>query len=260
MRFSAYVVFITLWSLVVYARSRTGCGAAAGSPSMGALDFAGGTVVHVNAGVAALVAAIVRRQAARLSKSSHCCRITCRSRCSAPACCGSAGSASTPAARSAASPIAAARLHDNLPGAGMGTLVVWTLLDVVRIRQADRGRRATGIVVGLVAVTPAAGFIGPMSAIVLGAIAAFPSYFGLSWRAKTQLDDSLDVVAAHGRRWHGRRVADWRLRAEERSTASRTDCCSAIRRSSAFRPSPVACGHRLQRRRELHPAEGDRRR
>jgi len=53
-------------------------------------------------------------------------------------------------------------------------------------------------VVGLVAVTPAAGFIGPMSAIALGAIAAVPSYLALVWRAKTRLDDSLDVVAAHG--------------------------------------------------------------
>jgi Amt family ammonium transporter len=53
-------------------------------------------------------------------------------------------------------------------------------------------------VVGLVAVTPAAGFVSPISAIVLGFIAAFPSYFALVWRAKTQLDDSLDVVAAHG--------------------------------------------------------------
>jgi Amt family ammonium transporter len=57
---------------------------------------------------------------------------------------------------------------------------------------------ATGIVVGLVAVTPAAGLIGPMSAIALGAIAAVPSYFALVYRARTSLDDSLDVVAAHG--------------------------------------------------------------
>ena len=57
---------------------------------------------------------------------------------------------------------------------------------------------ATAIVVGLVAITPAAGFIGPMSAIALGGIAAVPSYLALQWRAKTSLDDSLDVVAAHG--------------------------------------------------------------
>ena len=57
---------------------------------------------------------------------------------------------------------------------------------------------ATAIVVGLVAVTPAAGFISPMNAIILGAIAAVPSYIGLIVRVKTGLDDSLDVVAAHG--------------------------------------------------------------
>ena len=64
--------------------------------------------------------------------------------------------------------------------------------------QAHRRRCATAIVVGLVAITPAAGFISPMNAIMLGAIAAVPSYFALIIRAKTSLDDSLDVVAAHG--------------------------------------------------------------
>jgi Amt family ammonium transporter len=57
---------------------------------------------------------------------------------------------------------------------------------------------ATAIVVGLVAITPAAGFISPMNGLLLGAIAAVPSYFALIIRAKTSLDDSLDVVAAHG--------------------------------------------------------------
>ena len=72
------------------------------------------------------------------------------------------------------------------------------MLDYVRSGKPTAVGAATAIVVGLVAVTPAAGFIGPMSALVLGAMAAFPSYFGLLWRAKTSLDDSLDVVAAHG--------------------------------------------------------------
>ena len=79
-----------------------------------------------------------------------------------------------------------------------GTLVVWAVLDAIRQQKTTAVGAATAIVVGLVAVTPAAGFIGPMSAIILGAIAAVPSYIGLVWRAKTQLDDSLDVVAAHG--------------------------------------------------------------
>src|SRR5205085_8776132 len=79
-----------------------------------------------------------------------------------------------------------------------GTLVVWTILDMIRQKRTTAVGAATGIVVGLVAITPAAGFVGPMSAIALGAIAAVPSYFGLIIRAKTSLDDSLDVVAAHG--------------------------------------------------------------
>ena len=79
-----------------------------------------------------------------------------------------------------------------------GTLVAWITLDAIRSQRSTAVGAATAIVVGLVAITPAAGFVGPMSAITLGALAAFPSYFGLLWRAKTNLDDSLDVVAAHG--------------------------------------------------------------
>jgi Amt family ammonium transporter len=78
------------------------------------------------------------------------------------------------------------------------TLVVWTFLDMMRSGKPTAVGCATAIVVGLVAITPAAGFISPMSAILLGGIAAIPSYFALIIRAKTNLDDSLDVVAAHG--------------------------------------------------------------
>jgi Amt family ammonium transporter len=69
---------------------------------------------------------------------------------------------------------------------------------MVRLGKATAVGAATAIVVGLVAVTPAAGFISPMNALILGAIAAVPSYIGLIIRAKSGLDDSLDVVAAHG--------------------------------------------------------------
>jgi Amt family ammonium transporter len=77
-------------------------------------------------------------------------------------------------------------------------LLVWTALDFMRSGKATAVGGATAIVVGLVAITPAAGFVSPMGAIVLGALAAFPSYYGLLFRARTRLDDSLDVVAAHG--------------------------------------------------------------
>jgi len=92
----------------------------------------------------------------------------------------------------------AALAFTNTMFAPAGTLVAWTLLDLLRTGKATAVGAATGIVVGLVAITPAAGFVGPMAALALGVLAAFPSYFALLYRARTRLDDSLDVVAAHG--------------------------------------------------------------
>src|SRR5258705_2093866 len=78
------------------------------------------------------------------------------------------------------------------------TLVVWTFLDYFRSGKPTAVGAATAIVVGLVAITPASGYVGPMDAIWLGGFAAIPSYLVLQWRAKTNFDDSLDVFAAHG--------------------------------------------------------------
>ena len=97
----------------------------------------------------------------------------------------------------AASPIAGLAFVTTML-APAATLTVWTILDFVRLGKATAVGGATAIVVGLVAVTPAAGFVSPMNALLLGAIAAVPSYFALIIRAKTSFDDSLDVVAAHG--------------------------------------------------------------
>jgi len=97
----------------------------------------------------------------------------------------------------AASPIAGLAFVTTM-FAPAATLVVWTFLDLMRSGRPTAVGCATAIVVGLVAVTPAAGFISPMNAMLLGAIAAVPSYFGIILRSKTSLDDSLDVVAAHG--------------------------------------------------------------
>jgi len=97
----------------------------------------------------------------------------------------------------AASPIAGLAFVTTML-APAGTLVVWTFLDLARSGKPTAVGCATAIVVGLVAITPAAGFVSPMWGLVLGGIAAVPSYFALVIRAKTSLDDSLDVVAAHG--------------------------------------------------------------
>ena len=196
MRFPAYTLFITLWAIVVYGPIAHWVWGGGWLAKMGALDFAGGTVVHVNAGVAALVAAIVigpRKDFARQAILPHNVPFTLLGA-------GllwfgwfgfNAGSAV------AASPIAGLAFTTTFL-APMGTLVVWTLLDLLRNQKATAVGAATAIVVGLVAITPAAGFVSPISALVLGALAAFPSYYALLWRARTRHDDSLDVVAAHG--------------------------------------------------------------
>src|SRR5215470_14032662 len=196
MRFSAYVTFIALWSVIVYAPIAHWVWGGGWLAQMGALDFAGGTVVHVNAAIAALVAAIVVGKRQGYPSSSllpHNVPFTLLGA-------GllwfgwfgfNAGSAV------AANGIAALAFTTTLL-APAGTLVAWTFLDIARSGKPTAVGCATAIVVGLVAVTPAAGFVGPMSAIALGALAAFPSYFALILRARTSLDDSLDVVAAHG--------------------------------------------------------------
>ena len=196
MRFSAYMTFICLWALVVYAPVAHWVWGGGWLADLGALDFAGGTVVHVNAGVAALVAAFVvgRRQGYPSSSLlPH----------NVPFALLGAGllwfgwfgfnAGSALAADSIAS---LAFVTTMLAPAA--TLVVWSFLDMFRSGKSTAVGCATAIVVGLVAVTPAAGFVSPMSAILLGGIAAVPSYLVMMIRARTGLDDSLDVVAAHG--------------------------------------------------------------
>jgi Amt family ammonium transporter len=196
MRFSAYVLFISLWAIAVYSPIAHWVWGGGWLSKLGALDFAGGTVVHVNAGAAALVAALVvgkRQGYPTASVLPHNVPFTLLGA-------GllwfgwfgfNAGSAV------AANGIAALAFVTTML-APAATLVVWTFLDISRSRKPTAVGAATAIVVGLVAVTPAAGYISPMSAIALGAIAAIPSYCMLIWRAKSSLDDSLDVIAAHG--------------------------------------------------------------
>ncbi len=196
MRFGPYIAFITLWSLLVYAPVAHWVWGGGWIGKMGALDFAGGTVVHVNAAAAALVAAMVvgsRKDYARQAILPQNVPFTLLGA-------GllwlgwfgfNAGSAL------AANQIAALAFVNTML-APTATLVVWTILELARTKKATAIGAATAIVIGLVAVTPAAGFISPMGSIILGAVAAFPSYFALLYRARTSLDDSLDVVAAHG--------------------------------------------------------------
>ncbi|MDQ3950819.1 MAG: ammonium transporter [Gemmatimonadota bacterium] len=196
MRFGPYLVFVALWTLCVYAPIAHWVWGGGWLGRLGILDYAGGTVVHVNAGAAALVGALVlrpRKDYGRQALLPH----------NVPyVLLGAAllwfgwfgfnGGSALAANRSAALAFV------NTLLAPSSTLVAWMLLDLVRTGRTTAVGAATAIVVGLVAVTPAAGFVAPLAAMAIGVLASLPSYFGILWRSRTALDDSLDVVAAHG--------------------------------------------------------------
>lgn len=196
MRFGAYLGFIGLWVLAVYAPVCHWVWGGGWLAGMGALDFAGGTVVHVNAGIAAVVAAIVvgpRRDYGRQAHLPH----------NVPFVLLGAGLLwfgwfGFNAGSALAADGVAALAFVNTLLAPAAALVTWMLLDRWKTRSTTAVGAATGIVVGLVAITPAAGFVGPMSSIALGGLAAVPSYFAIMSRSRTRLDDSLEVAAAHG--------------------------------------------------------------
>jgi Amt family ammonium transporter len=196
MRFGPYVAFILLWTLLVYAPVAHWVWGGGWLMTRGVLDFAGGTVVHINAGVSALVAALVlggRKDFGRQAILPH----------NVPFVLLGAGllwfgwfGFNGGSALAAGELASLAFVNTFL--APMATLCVWSLLDYLRTGHATAVGGATGIVVGLVAITPAAGFVSPVSALLIGAIAALPSYFAIVYRARTRLDDSLDVFAGHG--------------------------------------------------------------
>lgn len=196
MKFGPYVAYISLWGLLVYAPVAHWVWGGGWLSGLGALDFAGGTVVHVNAGAGALAAALVlgsRADYGRRAMLPH----------NVPFVLLGAGilwfgwMGFNGGSALAADELGALGVVNTLV-APAATLVAWALLDLVTSKQITAVGAATGIVVGLVAVTPASGFVSPMSAIIIGALAAVPSYFVIRWRAGTRLDDSLDVFAAHG--------------------------------------------------------------
>ncbi|MGH9459562.1 MAG: ammonium transporter [Thermoanaerobaculia bacterium] len=196
MSFRAYLAFIVVWMLAVYAPVAHWVWGGGWLARLGALDFAGGTVVHINAAAAALVAATMvgaRKDYGRQAILPQNVPFTLL---------GAGllwlGWFGFNAGSALAANQVAVLAFVNTFLAPMATLVVWTLLDLGRTGKATAVGVATAIVVGLVAITPAAGLVGPLPAIAIGVLAAPVSYAALLWRARTRLDDSLDVVAAHG--------------------------------------------------------------
>jgi ammonium transporter, Amt family len=197
MKFRAYLLFLVLWTTFVYdPLARWVWGDGGWLRSLGALDFAGGTVVHISAGASALVAALLlgrRHDFGRTAVIPHNVPFTLLGA-------GllwfgwfgfNAGSAL------AASGVAAGALVAT-HAAGAAALTTWLLLDLARTRRSTAVGAATGAVVGLVAVTPAAGFVTPLAALAIGVLAAGASYAAILVRPKTKVDDALDVFACHG--------------------------------------------------------------
>jgi len=196
-RFRSLLVFIVLWSTFVYSPVAHWVWNPGGWIwKLGAIDFAGGTVVHVTAGLSALAAAIVvgpRMNREKIEeKPSNVPFVILGAALLWFGWFGfNAGSALS------ASPIAvSAFVATNLSAAA--ATVSWMIVDTIMKGKPSATGIAIGAVCGLVAITPASGFVTPASAIIIGLAAGIISNLVSTWRKRTRLDDTLDVFACHG--------------------------------------------------------------
>jgi len=198
-RFRTLVIFILLWSTLVYDPIAHWVWSPDGwIHKLGALDFAGGTVVHASSGFAALAAAIVvgKRIGFQKGEATAANNVPLTILGAVLLWFGwfgfNAGSAL------AASPLAVSAFVTTNTAAAAGALT-WMLLSWFENGRPSALATVTGAVCGLVAITPASGFVGPMSSIAIGVIGGLVTYLMLLLRSKlTHIDDTLDVWAAHG--------------------------------------------------------------
>ena len=197
MRFSAVLIFSALWLIVVYAPVRHWVWGGGWLSDLGLLDYAGGTVVHINAGVAAIVAAVVlgnRKGFPRTAMPPHNMTLTVMGASmlwvgwfgfnagSAVAANGDAGMAMLVTHISAAA----------------GSLA-WIGVEWVKHGKPSVLGIVTGMVAGLGTITPASGYIGPVGAMCIGLAAGIVCYFATQFiKRKLKIDDSLDVFPVHG--------------------------------------------------------------
>jgi ammonium transporter, Amt family len=198
MRFTAYVLFTVLFSLLVYAPLAHWSWSPDGFLSkMGALDFAGGTVVHISAGCAALAGAIVLKRRKvhierMISKPANIPYILIGTGLLWFGWFGfNAGSA-----MGANSLAVSAFSTTNIAAAAAG--LSWMFFDVLRGKKPSVVGFCVGAVVGLVAITPAAGFVAIPQSIFIGVVAAMISNIAVHVKSKTRVDDTLDVFPCHG--------------------------------------------------------------
>lgn len=197
MKFSAYVLFITLWSLLVYSPlAHMVWGEGGYLRDLGALDFAGGTVVHISSGVSALVLALIlgkRHTGHTEDLRPHNLPMTLIGTgllwfgwfgFNAGSAIGSNGLAGS------------AFVVTHIAAAVAG--LTWILIEWIVYKKPTALGLGTGAVAGLVAITPASGFVGPMAAIVIGAGVSLVSFLAIKMKSKLGYDDTLDVFGVHG--------------------------------------------------------------
>ena len=197
MKFSAMLLFSAIWLTIVYAPVCHWVWGGGWLMDMGLLDFAGGTVVHVNAGVAAIVAAMVlgnRKGFGSVAMPPH--NLTMTVGGAAMLWVGwfgfNAGSAL------AANGDAGMAMLVTHIGAAAGSLA-WMFMEWVRHGKPSVLGIVTGMVAGLGTITPASGFVGPMGALIIGLTAGVVCYTATAFIKRTlKIDDSLDVFPVHG--------------------------------------------------------------
>ena len=197
MRFSAYAIFTVLWTTLVYDPVAHWVWAEKGwLLQMGALDFAGGTVVHLAAGISALVCAMVMGKRTGYPHERHVPHnLTMTLTGAGVLWFGwfgfNAGSAL------GASGLAGLALMDTHVAASAGALV-WLLVEWRQRGKPTALGVASGLVAGLVGITPAAGFVAPWAAAVIGGLAGAACYAAVVWKERLGYDDSLDAFGVHG--------------------------------------------------------------
>jgi Amt family ammonium transporter len=197
MKFSAYALFTLLWATLVYdPLAHWVWGSGGWMAKLGVLDFAGGIVVHISSGISALVVALVVGKRLGYPRERSIPHNLTMVLLGAGLLWfgwfgfngGSAGSASG---------IAVLALTNSQLAAAAGGMA-WLLLDVVRYGKASALGFASGLVAGLATVTPASGFVGPMAAIAIGAVAGLACYGAVMLKGRFNYDDTLDAFGVHG--------------------------------------------------------------
>ena len=195
MTFKSYLIFLSLWSILVYVPSAHWVWGGGFLQQMGAADFAGGIAIHTSAGVAALVSVLVLGSRKMHGEDAKPANLTLFAIGTAILWFGwfgfNGGSALAANGKAAIAFV-------NTALAGGVTMVTWLAISWNHTKHPSIAEALTGAVAGFVAITPAAGYVSPWAAVVIGIAAAFVCYGAVQFRRKKGLDDALDVVGVHG--------------------------------------------------------------